>query len=154
MMKSLIVLAALLMPTLALAAPDDGKAWPEAAFEVFKLAPGKQEAFIRKLADWDKVSAAGGQPAAQMFVHEDGEEWDVLLFKPYPKIPVTAAQQTIMDAKADELHLKTGPAFWLEIRENMATHTETKAQGPITADQWLARLDAWRAAHPAAAKGR
>src|SRR5690606_33294792 len=145
-----------LAPTIACAVPaapaDGGKPFPEAAFEVFKLAPGRQEAFIRKLAQWDIVSAAGGQPATQMFLHEDGDEWDVLLFKPYPKIPVTPAQQAAMDAKAEELHLKTGPAFWLEIRRNTASHTETRAQGPISAAQWLARLDAWRAAHPDAAK--
>jgi len=62
-------------------------------------------------------------------------------------------QQAAMDAKADELHLKTGPAFFLEMRENVAAHTDTKTQGPLTAAQWLARLDAWRAKHPEAAKG-
>ncbi len=154
-MKSLILLGALLATASAQTPPavvDDGKPFPEALFEVFKLAPGKQEAFIRKVAEWDIVSAAGGQPPSQMFIHDDGEEWDVLLFKPLPKTPVTAAQQATMDAKAAEMHLKTGVAFWLEIRENMASHTETKAQGPLSAAQWLARLDAWRAAHPEAAK--
>ena len=157
-MKASILFAALLAAAIVHAAalpaaPDDGKPWPEAQFEVFKMTPGKQERFIRKLAQWDEVSAAGGQPPTQMFIHEDGDEWDVLLFKPFPKTPITAAQQATMDAKADELHLKTGPAFFLEIRENMASHTETKAQGPLSAAQWLARLDAWRAAHPEAANG-
>ena len=157
-MKSLILPGALLAAAVAANVPstveDDGKPWPEAQFEVFKMAPGRQEAFIRKLAQWDEVSAAGGQPPTQMFIHEDGEEWDVLLFKPFPKTAVTAAQQAAMDAKADALHLKTGPAFFLEIRQNMASHTETKALGPLSAAQWLARLDGWRAAHPEAAKGQ
>jgi hypothetical protein len=39
------------------------------------------------------------------------------------------------------------------MRENVATHTETRATGPVTAADWLARLDAWRTAHPEAAKG-
>jgi hypothetical protein len=156
-MKSLVMLAALLATASShgqTAATDDGKPWPEAQFEIFKLAPGKHEAFIRKLAQWDQVSAAGGQPATQIFVHDHGADWDVLLFKPFPKTPITPAQQAAMDAKAEELHLKTGPAFFLEIRENVAAHTDSKTQGPITAAQWLARLDAWRAAHPVAAKGR
>jgi hypothetical protein len=151
-MRSLIVLAVLLTPPLAgvpAAVKDDGKPWPEAQFEVFKMAPGRQESFIRKLAQWDQVSAAGGQPATQMFIHEDGDDWDVLFFKPFPKVPITPAQQSAMDAKAEELHLATGPAFFLEIRENIASHTETKSYGPLSAAQWLARLDAWRAAHPA-----
>ncbi len=151
MMRSLILFAVLLAPAIAgvpAALKDDRSAWPEAQFEIFKMAPGRQESFIRKLAQWDQVSAAGDQPATQMFVHEDGDDWDVLLLKPFPRVPITPAQQAAMDAKAEELHLKTGPAFFLEIRENIASHTETKTYGPISADQWLARLDAWRAAHP------
>jgi hypothetical protein len=131
---------------------DDASAWPEAQFEIFKLAPGRHEAFIRKLAQWDQVSAAGGQPPTQMFIHEEGADWDVLFYKPFPKTPITPAQQAAMDAKAEELHLKTGVAFFLEMRENVAAHTDTKTQGPISAAEWLARLDAWRAAHPEAAK--
>ncbi len=84
-------------------AVDDGKPWPEAQFEIFKLAPGKHEAFLRKLAQWDQVSAAGGQPPTQIFIHEDGGDWDVLLFKPFPKTPITPAQQSAMDAKADTM---------------------------------------------------
>ena len=156
-MKSLMLLGVLLLAAAGAhaqnAVMDDGKPWPEAQFEIFKMAPGKQESFIRKLAQWDQVSAAGGQPPTQMFIHEDGEDWDVLLFKPFPKTPITPAQQTAMDAKAEELHLKTGVAFFLEIRENVASHTETKTLGPLSAAQWLARLDAWRVAHPEAAKG-
>jgi hypothetical protein len=154
-MKSFILFGALLAAAMihgASAVTDDGKAWPEAQFEIFKLAPGKHESFIRKLAQWDQVSAAGGQPPTQMFIHEDGADWDVLLFKPFPKTPITSAQQAAMDAKAEELHLKTGPAFFLEMRENVASHTHTKTRGPLSAAQWLARLDAWRAAHPEATK--
>jgi hypothetical protein len=154
-MKALILSGVLLAAALGgaqLAVADDASAWPEAQLEIFWLAPGKHENFIRKLAQWDQVSAAGGQPPTQMFIHEDGADWDVLLFKPFPKTPITPAQQAAMDAKADELHLKTGPAFFLEMRENVASHTETKTIGPVSAAQWLARLDAWRAAHPEAAK--
>lgn len=154
-MRPLILLGALLAAAICSAPPagaEDAKAWPEAQFEIFKMAPGKQESFIRKLAQWDEVSAAGGQPPTQMFIHQDGDDWDVLLFKPFPKTPITPAQQAAMDAKAEELHLKTGPAFFLEMRENVASHTETKTHGPLSAAQWLARLDAWRAAHPQTAK--
>ena len=155
-MRTLIVLGALAVTLDARAqtatVPDDGKPWPQAQFEIFKLAPGKHEAFLRKLAQWDQVSAAGGQPPTQIFIHEEGADWDVLLYKPFPKTPITPAQQAAMDAKAVELQLRTGPAFFLEMRENVAAHTDSKTQGPLTAAQWLARLDAWRAAHPDAAK--
>ena len=89
-MRSLVLLGALLATASVhaqTAVTDDGKAWPEAQFEIFKLAPGRHEAFIRKLAQWDQVSAAGGQPPTQMFIHEHGADWDVLLFKPFRKRP-------------------------------------------------------------------
>jgi hypothetical protein len=153
-MKSLMVLvtmSALALVTVPSVAADDPP-WPQATFEIFRLAPGRHEDFIRTLALWDQVSAAGGQPPTQMFIHQEGDDWDVLLFKPFPKTPITPAQQAAMDAKADQLHLKTGPAFFLEIRENVASHTETTTLGPLSAAQWLARLDAWRTAHPEATK--
>src|SRR3546814_6483340 len=51
-------------------------------FEMFRLVPGKTEEFIRDMAKWDKVSAAGGQLPTQLFLHAGGEGWDVLLYKP------------------------------------------------------------------------
>ena len=35
------------------------------------------------------------------------------------------------------------------IRQDIASHTDTKTMGPITAAEWLAVLDKWRAEHPA-----
>lgn len=123
--------------------------WPEAYFEIFKLAPGKQEAFIRRIARADEVSKAGNQPPIQMFVHEDGADWDVLLYKPARTVQPTAAQEAAMAAKRKELGMESGPAYFIAIRETIASHTDTKTYGPITAAQWLARLDQWRAEHPA-----
>ncbi|MDG2534174.1 hypothetical protein P6144_10980 [Sphingomonas sp. HITSZ_GF] len=154
-MKVVTLLAVLLVPAIGFARPPAAEpAVPMASFEVFRLVPGRQEAFIRKLAQWDEVSAAGGQPRTQMFLHQEGEGWDVLLFKPHPTAPVTPAQQAAMDAKAKALGLATGPAFWLEIRRNVASHSETTAQGPMFAADWLARLDAWRAANPGSGQGQ
>lgn len=122
--------------------------WPEAWFEVFKLAPGKQEEFIRRIARADEVAKAGDQPPIQIFVHQDGEEWDVLLFKPVRGVKPTQAQQAAMAAKRKELRMETGPAYFIALRETVASHSDTKAYGPITAAQWLARLDKWRAENP------
>jgi hypothetical protein len=160
-MRPLSAISAVLLPAVlcaALAKPvqapsaanntvDDGAPWPEAQFEIFKLAPGKQEEFIRDIARADEVSAAGAQPPIQMFVHQDGADWDVLLFKPYRPEP-TPAQQAAMDAKSKELQMESGPAYFVRIRQMIASHTDTRTYGPITASRWIARLDAWRAAHP------
>ncbi len=154
-MKSFLACVALMLGSMSVpAAPpvDDGKPWPETWFEIFKLAPGKHEAFMRLVARGDEVLAAGGQPPVQLFVHQDGAAWDILVFKPEQKVKPTAAQQAAMDAKSRELNVETGPAYFIQIRSMIAEHTDTVTQGPISAGQWLARLDAWRAAHPEAAR--
>lgn len=134
----------------AAAAATSDAPWPEAYLEIFKLAPGKQEAFIRDIARADEVSAAGGQPPIKIFLHEDGADWDVMLYKPETDDKPTPAQQSAMDAKSKELNMPSGPAYFVHIREMIASHTDTKAYGPIAAAQWIAKLDAWRAAHPGA----
>jgi hypothetical protein len=122
--------------------------WPEAWFEIFKLAPGKQEEFIRRIDRADQVAATAGLPPIQIFVHEDGADWDVLLFKPVTGFKPTAAQETAMAAKRKELHMESGPAYFLGIRETIASHTDSKAYGPLSAAQWLDKLDKWRAENP------
>lgn len=139
------------------AAPPDASpeaAWPQAYIEIFKLAPGQQEAFIRSIALHDEVSAAGGQPPLQVYFHIVGADWDVLFIEPYPKTKPTPAQEAAMAAKRKELNLADGPAYFLEEREMVAAHTDTKTYGPITAGEWLGALDAWRAAHPGADKAK
>ena len=146
-----VVIAACGWASAGLAAPPAAAEapWPRAQFEIFKLAPGKQEAFIRRIARQDEVRKAGGLPPTQIFVHEDGADWDVLVFKPIqdPKPTPTPAQTAAMAAKRQELGSESGPAYFVAIRELIASHTDTEAYGPITAAQWLGKLDAWRAEH-------
>ena len=122
--------------------------WPEAWFEVFKLAPGKQEEFVRRIAQADEVARAGGQPPIQLYFHENGADWDVILYKPVTGVKPTAAQQAAMDAKSKELRMESGPAYFIGIRELVASHEDSKAYGPISAAQWIARLDKWRRENP------
>ncbi len=139
----------------ALATPSAGKEKaPEASeaaagmtiptFEMFRLAPGKTEAFIRDMALWDKVSVAGGQAPTQLFLHAGGEGWDVLLYKPARPKP-TPAQEAAMAAKIAELGLPTGALYFVGVREMMADHVHFEALGPITADQWVGEIDRQRA---------
>jgi len=113
-------------------------------FEMFRLAPGKTEAFIRSMEVWDKVSIAGGQPPTQLFLHAGGEGWDVLLYKPARPKP-TPAQEAAMASKIKELGLPTGTLYYVTIREKMADHTHFEALGPTTAAEWVADLDRQRA---------
>ena len=128
-----------LLPALAVA-DDEPITW----FEIFKLAPGKQEEFVRSIALEDEVSKAGGQPPIQLFFHSNGADWDVLIMKPSGPDP-TPEQEAAMQARRKELGLPSGPAYFIAIREMIASHTDTKTVGPVNAASWLARLDAWRA---------
>ncbi len=153
-----LAVAALALPLAPAAAQDPSKpaqaeAWPEAWFEIFKLAPGKQEEFIRRIARADEVSAAGGQPPIQLFFHENGADFDVIVFKPVTGVKPTLEQETAMAKKSKELGMPSGPAYFVHIRELIAEHTDSKTYGPLSAARWLARLDKWRAENPARAKG-
>lgn len=146
--------AALPLPAFAQQAPAtpamvEDAPWPQAWFEIFKLAPGKQEAFVRNIAMADEVAAAGGQPPIQMFFHDNGADFDVILFKPVTGFKPTPEQTAAMDKKRKELGLPSGPAYFVRIRENIAEHTDSKTYGPLSAATWLARLDKWRAENPA-----
>lgn len=126
------------------AATPASEAWPEAWFEIFKLAPGKHEEFVRLLKLHDDVSAAAGLPPVQLFFHNYGAEWDVLLYKPVSLIDTTPEQDAAMAAKAKELKIPTGPEYFIYLRSLTASHTDTKTYGPISADQWLQRLEQGR----------
>ncbi|MCA1200193.1 hypothetical protein K9B35_19670 [Sphingomonas sp. R647] len=139
-------------PPPAPAAEAEAEAWPEAWFEIFKLAPGKQEAFIRRIAQADEVAAAGGQPPIQLFFHENGADFDVIIFKAVTGRKPTAEQQAAMAKKSKELGMESGPAYFVGIRELIAEHTDSKTYGPLSAAKWLGRLDKWRAEHPPRSK--
>lgn len=136
------------------AAPAHPEEWPEAWFEIFKLAPGKQEAFIRRIDQTDQVRAAAGLPPTQLFFHSNGAEFDVILFKPVSASPPTPEQEAKMAAKSKELGIPSGPAYFVDIREFIASHTDSKTIGPVSAAQWLTRLDDWRASNPPRANFR
>ena len=132
------------VPASAPSAAATQDSWPEAWFEVFRLAPGRQEDFIRRIARLDEVGRAGGQPPIQMFVHETGGDWDVMLYKPVRSTRPTPEQEAAMAARRRELGVETGPDHFVTIRELIASHTDSKAYGPITARQFLERLESLR----------
>lgn len=114
-------------------------------FEMFRLVPGKTEEFIRDMAKWDEVSAAGGQPPTQLFLHAGGEGWDVLLYKPARPKP-TAQQEAAMAAKAKAMGLPTGALYFVDVREKMADHVHFEGIGPLTAAKWVVQIESERAA--------
>lgn len=151
MMKCLILACALLAPATVHAQTTETKpaaAEPvvlsDPAFELFRLVPGQTEAFIRSVAIWDQVSAAGGQPKTQLYLHEDGEGWDVMLYKP-PRPAPTPEQNAAMAAKMKELGLVGGPLYFIGLREKVADHAHLVMKGPMLSETWVAELDTQRA---------
>ena len=99
---------------------------------------------MRSIALEDEVSKVGGQPPIQLFFHQNGADWDVLLMKPVGADP-TPEQEAAMAAKRRELGLPSGPAYFIAIREMIASHTDTKTSGRSMLRSWLAKLDTSRA---------
>src|SRR3546814_14536706 len=73
MFRGLSLVAFALMLAVPAAAKEPAAEMTTPTFEMFRLAPGKTEAFIRDMALWDKVSVAGGQPPTQLFLHRSEE---------------------------------------------------------------------------------
>lgn len=151
MIKQMLLACALLAPVAAHAqakkekpAAAEAASLSDPAFELFRLVPGQTEAFIRSVAIWDMVNAAGGQPKTQLYLHEDGEGWDVMLYKP-PRAAPTAEQNAAMAAKMKELGLVGGPLFFIGLREKVADHAHLVMKGPMLSETWVGELDAQRA---------
>lgn len=107
--------------------------------EIYRIAPGQHEAFLRAIARCDEVNRRAGLPARQLYIHADGASWDFLLIQDaeYPE----GAGEAV--AKAwDELRLPSGPRFFTEFRRFVLEHTDTFAHGPTSAAAYLAQLDA------------
>lgn len=146
--KLLVALVLLgLTPSVTVQAADTEE-WSSAWFEIFKLAPGRHEAFMQDVARGDEVSKAGGLPPIQLYIHQNGADWDVLMFKPVTDIKLSPEQEAAMAAKSKELNMPSGPAFFVDFRKNVLSHTDTETIGPVSAADWLAKLEEWRAEHP------
>lgn len=105
--------------------------------EIYRIAPGEHEAFLRFIALCDQANLEAGVAPRQLFVHQDGASWDFLLIQPAEYTP---AQSAALEAAGRRLGIPTGANFFVRIRRYMAEHTDTAALGPTTAADYLARL--------------
>lgn len=122
------------LPTAAEAAPD-----PERKLvEIYRIAPGKHEEFLRFVAFLDEINIKAGLPARDLYVHQDGTGWDFILIQPASTPPEFAAAY----AKAwEESGAPSGANFFLKIREFIAEHSDTFALGPTSAADYLSGVD-------------
>jgi hypothetical protein len=138
MRVSFALIAALAMLFGSVARTDDAPpAAPRALIEIYRIAPGQHEQFLRMIARADEANTMAGLPPRQLYVHQDGADWDFILIQPAKTPPEKA---DALDAAWTKLGLPSGPDFFIEFRRFIAEHSDTFAEGPTSAAAWLSRL--------------
>jgi hypothetical protein len=134
-MNRIILAAALigLSQTCGLAA--EPASLPESSVEIFRIAPGQHENFLKMLAETEAVMAEVGLPPSQLYIHEDGASWDFILVKPHGQ---DEKKWKLAAEKLRQQGHPTGPDYFFTIRKMIAEHTDTTAIGPTTATAYLA----------------
>ena len=105
--------------------------------EIYRVAPGKHEEFLRHLALLDQANAEAGLPPRQLFVHEDGASWDFVLLQPAHN---TDEENAKLDAAYKKLGIPQGAKFFVNFRQLIAEHTDTFVE-QTTAAEYLKKLD-------------
>ena len=124
--------AAMLCLASPIAAAEPGKV----IVSLYRAAPGKQVALLKWMAQQARAAEAAGVASSQIYVHTSGDSWDFLVINPQ----TTAAQDDATDAAAKKLGIVTGPKASIEFRTMIGSHTDTYANGPMSAAQILAEL--------------
>ena len=109
----------------------------EMVVEIYRVAPGKHEAFLRQIALYDQANAEAGLPPRQLFVHEGGASWDFLILQPAHH---TDEQSAKLDAAFKKLGIPQGAKFFVAFRELIAEHTDTNVEA-TTAAEYLKKLE-------------
>lgn len=112
---------------------------PTMQVELYRIAPGQHVAFLKLIALYDQANVAAGLPPRQLFVHQDGADWDFLILQSAEDW--TDEQRSKFRAALTKLGAPQGQKFFLEIRKFMAEHTDTTVKGPTTAGDWLKQLE-------------
>lgn len=102
--------------------------------EIYRIAPGQHEAFLKEIARYDEANRLAGVPPRQLYVHSDGANWDFILIQPDEYPP---DKQAALDKAWKQLGLPSGADFFLSYRRFIAEHTDTVAIGPTSAEAYL-----------------
>ena len=105
--------------------------------EIYRVAPGKHEEFLRQIALYDQANAEAGLPPRQLFVHQGGAAWDFLILQPAHH---TDEESGKLDAAFKKLGIPQGAKFFVKFRQLIAEHTDTNVEA-TTAAEYLKKLD-------------
>lgn len=131
------LLAALVVCALpSLAAAEDGP--PRKLVEIYRVAPGRHLEFLQMIALFDQASREAGIPPRDLYVHQDGANWDFMLIQ---NADYTDEQSAKIGPAFEKLGLPRGARFLVEYRKLIAEHSDTFAE-KTTAEEWLRKLDA------------
>lgn len=109
----------------------------EMVVEIYRIAPGKHEEFLRQIALYDRANAEAGLPPRQLFVHESGAGWDFMLLQPAHH---SDEESEKLDAAFKKLGIPQGAKFFVAFRQLIAEHTDTNVEA-TTAAEYLKKLD-------------
>lgn len=109
----------------------------EMVIEIYRIAPGKHEEFVRQIALFDQANAEAGLPPRQFFVHQGGASWDFLILQPANHTDEESAK---LDAAFKKLGIPQGAKFFVTFRQLLAEHTDTNVEATTAAD-YLKKLD-------------
>lgn len=134
---AVLSLCTVLLAGAAQAAPPPPAAPPgRVLIEIYRIAPGQHEAFLKYIDAYDEANRQAGLPARQLYVHQDGTDWDFVLIQPAETPKDKAAA---LEAASKRLGVPEGNASFFGIRKFIAEHSDTFALGPTTAKDYLAR---------------
>lgn len=102
--------------------------------EIYRIAPGKHEEFLRFIAELDDINIRAGLPPRDLYVHNDGAGWDFIIIQP-ASTPEDKAEA--LSRAWDEAGAPSGANFFLKIREFIVEHSDTFATGPTSARDYL-----------------
>ena len=109
----------------------------EMLIEIYRIAPGKHEEFVRQIALFDQANAEAGLPPRQFFVHQGGASWDFLILQPAHHTDEESAK---LDAAFKKLGIPQGAKFFATFRQLLAEHTDTNVEA-TTAAEYLKKFD-------------
>lgn len=112
---------------------------PTMQVEIYRIAPGQHVNFLKLIALYDQANIEAGLPPRQLYVHQDGADWDFLIIQSAEDW--TDEQRTKFRAALSRLGAPQGAQFFVEIRKFMTEHTDTVVSGPTTAADWLKKLN-------------
>ncbi len=110
---------------------------PRKLVEIYRIAPGQHEAFVRMLALFDEASKEAGIPPRELYVHQDGANWDFMLIQDADYTPEQAAK---IGPAFEKRGLPRGARFFVEFRKLIVEHSDTFVE-KTTAEAWLRKLD-------------